>query len=831
MAADRAARWLPLAIALLALFLTLPNLGADPKRLYPVQGDSAKYHHLGQGLARMSTEAPRALAQLFGGAGFDAESRARYGLDDWIFQHAPIYGWSLAAAYAPSGSAETAGRVVSALFFAGAAALATALASSLAGSLRLGLTRRRIAALLAGLAFVLFPPNLYYATAIMTEIPMAFFLLLAAWGLERTRNRSDRRSLFLGGLALASLLLVKTTFRYAAIPVLLLDLLLRTERAGWTRHLGWRAGGLLAGLTPFWLFLALAHLPFDPLTTSGDAALWIYRGNYVPDRGFETLGAGDAWTPELEEASVRARGAKNQKKALYETAFELTVQNDPVGFGALVLAKLAWFWTIPAIKTDLRFWFGSLPPPVHLHTLLALSALLGAALALVRRSGLLVLALLVSYVSAVHAFSHLVSRYNIPALAAASPLSAVAAVWIGAFAWDRIGRWRSQSPSAWLASLRARAVLLIACAAGMALLALGREGLAAGTGLAPTFAGRLYAVLVAAFVLAVAGWVARSLSRRGSGRRVLGREVAWGASALVALPVALGILGIRWSDPDADRVRVRLDRVGDRVVQTFSIPDLAAVLADADRAELALDLLASPRPGSVLRLTIDGEEIARFGPQLPSGPEKFELDGRIFALQDRYARILRTAERNLEGFVRPRLPRAGFDHYRQWYHAPAPLERLRLDGPIEVALECVEAGGGWVDLFGDAEPRLEAGRRVIDQPAFLVNAFDLSNYRFEFFAHDRVEADARLIRPVSLGPAVVTARRERAGDSRPTPQRGEARMRLRFHRRGDWACRADDPTRAFWRVALEPGERWLDGNQRHSRAVDRDRWSDGWSTY
>lgn len=796
-----------------------------------MQGDSAKYHRLGQGLAGMATEAPRALAQLLGGAGLDAESRARYGLDDWIFQHAPIYGWSLAAAYAPTGGAETAGRVVSALFFAGAAALATALASSLAGSMRIGITGQRIAALLAGSAFVLFPPNLYYATAIMTEIPTAFFLLLAAWGLERTRHRSDRRSLFLGGLALASLLLVKTTFRYAAIPVLLLDLLLRTDKAGWPRHLGWRAGGVLAGLAPFWLFLALAHLPIDPLTTSGDAALWIYRGNYVPDRGFETLGAGDAWTPELEEARVRTRGAQNQKKALYETAFELTVQNHPVGFGALVLAKLAWFWTIPAIKTDLRFWFGSLPPPVHLHTLLAVCALLGAALALVRRSGLLVLALLASYVSAVPAFSHLVSRYTIPALAAASPLSAVGAVWLGAVAMDRIGRWRSQSPVGWLAGIRARAVWLISGAAWVVLLASGRDGLAAGTGLAPTLAGRLYALLAAAGVLALAGWVARSLSRRESGRRLLGRADAWGASALVALPVALGILGVRWSDPDADRVRLRLDQVGDRVTQSFSIPDFAAALGDADRAELALDLLASPRPGCVLSLTIDGEEIARFGPQLPSGAEKFELDRGVFALQDRYARILRTAERNLDGFVRPRLPQAGFDHYRQWYHVAVPLERLRTDGPIEVALECVEAAGGWVDLFGDAEPRMEAGRRVIDQPAFLVNAFDLSNYRFEFFAHDRLEADARLIRPVSLGPAAVTARFEEAGDSRAAPQRGEARMRLRLHRRGDWACAVADPGRAFWRVALEPGERWLDGNQRHSRAVDRDRWSDGWSTY
>lgn len=60
--------------------------------------------------------------------------------------------------------------------------------------------------------------------------------------------------------------------------------------------------------------------------------------------------------------------------------------------------------------------------------------------------------------------------------------------------------------------------------------------------------------------------------------------------------------------------------------------------------------------------------------------------------------------------------------------------------------------GPWVEEDGAAR-----GREV-NAPAFLVNAYDLSNYRFDLFATDRLRADSRLTRPLRLeSPASIGA--------------------------------------------------------------------------
>mgnify|MGYP001619448694 CR=1 FL=1 len=81
------------------------------------------------------------------------------------------------------------------------------------------------------------------------------------------------------------------------------------------------------------------------------------------------MGVGDAWTEELSDASSHLRASgRSGKRALYEEAFRIVRSRDREGWIALTLGKVAWFWRYPAIKTDLNVWFGSLPPPIRLHS-------------------------------------------------------------------------------------------------------------------------------------------------------------------------------------------------------------------------------------------------------------------------------------------------------------------------------------------------------------------------------------------------------------------------------------------------------------------------------
>ncbi|MBK8231316.1 MAG: glycosyltransferase family 39 protein [Candidatus Eisenbacteria bacterium] len=828
----------PVSVALLALLLVLPNLSGPTDRLYPLAGDALKYERTGRGLALFLSEPGTSLPALF--RGFDQAALERYGLDEWIFQHTPTYSWSLAVTFWLSGGSVSAARALSACYFAAAAALLVLWARR-----HFGLK----VALASGGLFLLWPAHLYFATALMTEVPMIFFALLAAYGLDATREDSRPIRVGLGGAALGLLVLSKTTFRVAALPLLVLDLWSFLAAAGkggrWPRFLGVRLAGLLIALAPFYGFLGLSKMDPDPLRSAGDTEMWLYRGNYVPDQGFENIGIGDARTPELAKAldSVTELSKEEKRRPMYKAAFESTVRAHPVGMVALMLAKLRWFWTYPAWKQDLSFWFGTLPPPSRVQPLLALLALIGAA-ALLRRGprGLLPAAIAL-YVAAVHGATHLVSRYNVPVVGLAFPYAMLVCFGLGHWMiaerqvlTTRFGaalRTFRAHPEAWAAGVSGLLALLVGRDQWRSLLAVSNDVAAAL---------RLNLGLLALTLLGLALFRAGRHQRIPTVRLLLSLLLFPGLCAAV-------LWGERRSDPDGDRFVARLERVGDRIEQKITLPPNLRWEGIVG-AEIAADLLPSVQPGYTLVARVNGHEAARFEPKLPSGSTDFELDRALFDQQDRWNRVLRSAERHYQNFVQRRHPGCGYEFFPQWYRIPFDPAWISGANEVTLELELAATSGGYVDCFGDAKVRALTGPnpgveedgaargREVNAPAFLVNAYDLSNYRFDLFATDRLRADSRLTRPLRLeSPASIGAYWRggtRRADLSPAAGRqdGEYRLRLRLRNAGEWWRRTQDrKERMIFTARPRPDDSKPETADFRRMTMDRDTYFDGWRTF
>ena len=179
---------LPVYAVVLAFLLWAPNLAGPEDNLYAVTGDSAKYQVAAEGFALFLAELPRALRLMFAGE-FGPEDITRYGFDSGIIQHATSYVVGLGAVYSAFGSGTGVGRVVSLL-------LATAAAGLLVAWVRRAFGTGP--ALISGLLYLLWPVHSYFGTAIMTEMPMTFLILLALWSLDRSRETQTPREIFFG---------------------------------------------------------------------------------------------------------------------------------------------------------------------------------------------------------------------------------------------------------------------------------------------------------------------------------------------------------------------------------------------------------------------------------------------------------------------------------------------------------------------------------------------------------------------------------------------------------------------------------------------------------
>ncbi|NTU63100.1 MAG: hypothetical protein HGB05_06780, partial [Chloroflexi bacterium] len=106
--------------------------------------------------------------------------------------------------------------------------------------------------------------------------------------------------------------------------------------------------------------LAVARVPFNPLARTGEDALWAYRGNYVPDQGWETTGMGDAITPELQaQTKAAVRRFCTAKIEDNRLTIRLSRVRSAIGLAlvtiisvAVIIAALILFNTIFAAASD-----------------------------------------------------------------------------------------------------------------------------------------------------------------------------------------------------------------------------------------------------------------------------------------------------------------------------------------------------------------------------------------------------------------------------------------------------------------------------------------------
>ncbi|MBM3287222.1 MAG: glycosyltransferase family 39 protein [Candidatus Eisenbacteria bacterium] len=756
-------RIIPICLFLLGLLIGSLRLAGPASDLYPVEGDSAKYHAIGQGFKALYAH-PAHYAGLWITRGARHEDLQRIGFDSWVLQHAPAYTALLGLFYILPGDDVAAGRFLTLLLFALGAALLFALAREIFGV---------PAGLVGAILFLLWPAHWLHGTAILTEIPMATAGLAAAYAFVRTAGAQRRSRWFLGGAMIGLLVLTKTPLRFLALPWIVLEALI--ERSGprgvRLRRAGWRLAGWGATQIVWLVFLWGFHLSPNPLKGQGDDWLWVYRGNYLPDRGWETVGIGDAATPELYEGARRA-GAypqREQKGAMYREAFLATLRGDPGGMLALMIAKAGIYWRFPATKTFVRAGPIEMPPPIRLQPALAIAALAGLALCLGKGGGRAWLPAAVPiFLTFLFATTHLVSRYNIPALPFGMLYGAGAAQ----------------------GALRLTRQLLHRLRAG-------RQGPA-------------WAIRPADRPL----WIARAL--------------------LVLLPIGVIAAGTVANDADPDARRITLRRPGDGVRLALLLPGGIAG-KDFASAEIVADMLPSVRGEMTLSIRLSGTEVARIDGRPRSGRESFLLDQRIHEEGDRYARILRSVERHLDGFVRKRrgCSSVGLDYYRQWHRFPVSPEIAFATPEPVLEIVVLESRGGSMDIYLDRDaPASGSPDRVIMMPAFLDNAYELSSYRFDALASDRQLADARLIRPASILSSRRKAERmEGAGGARPL--RGEPRIRLRAKLPGGLGLVSTGGGGVEPAYVTDPGRalRMLSPREIRSLQADRDRYISGYVTF
>jgi len=857
---------LPVSFVLLALLLWAPNLAGPEDLLYSVTGDSSKYQVAAEGVSLWIDELPSALGRMLQGE-FSAEDRQRYSFDTGIIQHATSYVIGLGSTYALFGSENGVGRIYSLLLAAGAAGLLFAWVRRAFG---LG------PALISGLLFLAWPVHPYFATAIMTEMPMTFLILLALWALDRSRETGSRVEIFLGGMTLGWFALAKISLRALAVPLLILDLVWvwwafrrsRSPREGTTsrkkgrkgassrssgrqlspaRFAFWRLSGLLLVLLCWGAFLKGTGLPLDP---DGERArlLWTYRGTYVPDRGFESVGLGDAVSPALADGVRAAKGLSEDEKevVIYRTALSTVFKRDPVGWFGLVAAKSGWFWEYPARKVDVVTWFGSLPPPSRLQPLVVLLALVGFVGACLRFPTRTLPAVTAGGLTLVHAITHMVSRYNVPAL----PL-AFAYTGLGCFiifrslrtlAGERTnvpkesGAPGQASNSPW-GDRKTWAWLLTGCLVFFLSKWLVRD-VWVGWGVVPRNAYQIetgLGLLTGCLLGAAAYFFFRHHRASRSG--------AFLCAFLLPGLLCLTWWGDRESDRDPDRWFADLSKPGDRAVQEITLP------ADLDwraigEAELSLDLLPSLRGETDVVVRVNGTPVTSFSGRPENPDENFESDEYIHAVQNRYRRVRVALEGRFRDFVEARYPGWGMEYFPQWYRIPVSSEMLRAEVPLRIEVEVVASrGGGSVRLYGDQIATDDGkGRRVTIVPAFLDNPYYLSTYQLDFFANNRERGDYRLDEPIRLYSPATRAEFFREGESRGedlSPSRGrqsgEFRIRLRTALKGTYverdAPKPDQKPKPVWAVWPAAEDKRLSNDDLRRLSAHRHRFFAGWRVY
>ncbi len=806
---------LPAAFGLLALLVLLPTLWTQPaENIYPVSGDSEKYDNAAEGWARFIHDLPSLAPKFFQG-GLSEEEQAEYRFDEGLLQHAPAYVVSVGNLYAFGFPRPDSGRILTVVFV------------GLTVALLVFWSQRRFgtaAAIIFGLLFVFWPSHIWFGNAIMTEMATAFFLAVGLVALDETRERGFRGRA-VGGALLAIALLVKFSLRWFFVPILLVDFLLAWKERDRMRLLGARFAGFLAVSAVWFGFLAMAGLPADPPAVRKDGPLWFFRGNYVPDLGFESVGLGDV-TPEKIIPIIKKHGEapeSDRLRLIYTEALLTTIKSDPVSWLGLVAAKVRWFWTLPGCNDDVFTWFGRIPPPARFQVVVVFLMLIGMGTSLYRGGRGTLPALAALGLTGVHALSHMVTRYNVPAIALMLPYAGLGAVTLFHLARARLGGQLQRKE--WI-------VLGLAALFWFLDVVLGRD-MWVGLGQDWRTAANLQLTFAFLGLLGLAAFLFLRLRRSG-----VGFWPPLGAAAVVLL-VAGSTWGDRYVDPERDRWACRLSKPGDKVIQQIDLPENLGWNAFR-RAEILIDMAQDPGStiGCVVR--VNGEVARVYREELTNPEEDYTFDEHIHVVQKRWDRVRRDLEKRLV-HQRRRNPDAGMKDYRQWFRVPIEIAWVEGREDVIIEIELTEASGGGLRIFGDSDVDLSnTTYRSIRMPAFLENPYDASTYKFTFFATDRERADVRFVTDHRLySPAArgwfVRDGQDHGEDLSPArgSQKGEFRVRLRAQLLGRYVYREKEEggRKPTWAVFPREGDRPMSASDVRLSASRREIFVDGWRTF
>jgi hypothetical protein len=808
---------------LIALALGAMNLADPDADRLPISGDSAKYHTLAETVEHL-LQNPSQLAALLTNQ-LTAEEREALHIERWEFQHAPAYVLTLGTLYAIFPNNEGVGRALSIICFAISAGLLLITGSWLLGHRWIWI---------AYLVFLLYLPHLYYATAIATEMFSVCVLLLCSWQLFQMWFHPTRRQYVIGSLVCALLFLAKTTFRPLAVLLMIFQLVVMIRKRCRVGKMIGFAIGAIAPLLLWYLFLMISAIPLDPLSQSGESQLWLYRGNYVPDQGWETIGIGDAITPQLHRAGneVRAAGGPDmaeddQRRRMYTRAIRYTIAEYPLEWLALVAKKFGLFWTYPARKWYLDTAIGSWAASRAVHQWMFLLGLLGLTITLRRSPVFWLPGLLVCGVGAIHAFSHLVARYNIPALGIGLiyGLLGLRVLWHCAMGLRRHRRWRTLS---WRHTIW-RWLIAGALVSGVGALLMALPG--AWTPQQARFIYLTGSVLRGIGLLA-AGPVVIALARML--RRSIGNSWRyWSGPALLSVVV----IGTGISNRDWDQMSITLSREGDSVIQRIVYTDRDIVQrGGVESASLIVDMLRSTSGNFNLAVIVNGEELHTFSDSLGGSYQSFLFDQQQQQKEGRFCRVADTNQRYVTDYLNRRYgdKSPGYDYFRRWVRIDLPLEKLKA-GTVEVELKLVSASdGAWVRFYGD---RFTTDGQVhyYEGPSFTENLFEHSNYRAEFYGGDRERMDSRLVMRKELSSPGCRSSRQVQGTETsdllawPGKQTGELRIRLQVKMRGQMVLRPspEGDLKRVWTVQLKDQDKLLDEKQLRQFQTWRQRYFDG----
>ncbi|MBD3237653.1 MAG: hypothetical protein GF330_13185 [Candidatus Eisenbacteria bacterium] len=784
-----------LAVALLiTLSYAAQHAPTSPEQL---GGDARIYHRAGSGVARILADPGGVLSPLLRGELAEDERQALglgEGYDSGLLR-SPAYGLLLGLVYHLVGARPD------------HAGYAQAILLSLAVLLLYRIGRRLWgtgAGLLAALLALGYSSFLHYTTQVLTETLTLFLLVLSGLLLLLARERPALRWSQLAGIALAWLLLTKISLRfYLPLAILLwVGLLWRGGRGPALRRAGALLLGLLYVLLPWWIFTTLV---FErPLLTTplGHGPMHtIYRGNYVPEDGWENDGLGDAQGPEFVAAIARIREGDGEQRTMYVEAIRDAIAKDPAGFLRLIPKKIYRMWHRPAELWPVQVGPFRTPFQLWIHRVLLILGLLGIGWALVRKPHAAILVLPMLYLTGLHALSRVEPRFQTPLM----PL-----VLLFCAAWLRGAgrRWR-----AWSGALR-RPVAWALLLPALALWILGERttpGLIAR--LLPDASSRMqYDVAQLPQLLAVC-LGALALLRLYRRHLPAGRAACAVAIPLLALLVPWS--GQRFGDITWREWACRLARDDQQVVQVIELPpnlDLAVF----SRAALQIDMQAGWETDCQIAVHIDGCPVKRFAHGLRVSERKFLYPPAINPL--RHRRLLEGLHEVLAE-IRTAHPERefGLEIFRQWYRIPFDLDLLRGKRRIRVAigLRGADGTGDHVTVFGDVLAPGSAGDFY--GPAFARTLYECSTEKLRFWSHDRRRADYRLWQSTELHNRGVHARFGRNDESTrhdlaPAAGRQYGQYRIRL----ELVCRG-----AYREVRRPDGDsayRWLfDFQQRGTR--------------